>query len=49
MKRIKSVFALCLALVLALPLAGCFGKPDKIEPKGKSYFTYFDTVAYVCD
>ena len=49
MKRIKSVFALCLALVLALPLAGCFGKPDKIEPKGKSYFTYFDTVSYVFD
>ena len=49
MKRIKSVLALCLALVLALPLAGCFGKPDKIEPKGKSYFTYFDTVSYVFD
>ena len=49
MKRIKSVFALCLALVLALPLAGCFGKPDKTEPKGKSYFTYFDTVSYVFD
>ena len=49
MKRIKNVLALCLALVLALPLAGCFGKPDKIEPKGKSYFTYFDTVSYVFD
>ena len=49
MKRIKSVLALCLALVLAHPLAGCSVKPDKTEPKGKSYFTYFDTVSYVFD
>ena len=49
MKYYRSVLALCLALALALPLAGCSGRSEKTEPRGKSYFTYFDTVSYVFD
>lgn len=40
---------LIIGLALAVLLAGCSGKADKPEPKGKSYFTYFDTVSYVFD
>ena len=38
----------CIALLLAalICLSGC-GKQRNPEPKGKSYFTYFDTVSYV--
>ena len=40
--------ALCL-LSLAAGLTGCGGGEQKIEPKGKTYFSYFDTVSYVYD
>lgn len=36
----------CLAL-LAASLTACSGQAEKIEPKGKAYFEYFDTVSYV--
>lgn len=37
---------LSLALLAAL-LTGCAGPAAKIEPQGKAYFAYFDTVSYV--
>ena len=43
----KTGWVLCAALLAALLLAGCAGKNTKIEPQGKAYFTYFDTVSYV--
>lgn len=43
----KTGRVLCAALLAALLLAGCAGKNTKIEPQGKAYFTYFDTVSYV--
>lgn len=49
MKLKKGVLALCLALALVLSLAGCSGKAQTAEPRGNSYFTYFDTVSYVFD
>ena len=49
MKSIRAGLAVCLALALSLLMAGCAGKADKAEPRGKSYFTYFDTVSYVFD
>lgn len=45
MKRAGRI--LCIAVIAALFMAGCTGKPTKIEPQGKAYFTYFDTVSYV--
>lgn len=45
MKRAGRI--LCIAVLAALFMAGCTGKPTKIEPQGKAYFTYFDTVSYV--
>ena len=49
MKSIRAGLAVCLALALSLLMAGCAGEADKAEPRGKSYFTYFDTVSYVFD
>lgn len=43
----KTGRVLCVALLAVLLLAGCAGKNAKIEPQGKAYFTYFDTVSYV--
>ncbi len=43
----RTGWVLCAALIAALLLAGCAGKNTKIEPQGKAYFTYFDTVSYV--
>lgn len=37
----------CLLLTAAALLAGCARAPEKIEPRGKAYFEYFDTVSYV--
>ena len=47
--------ALLLLLALPLSLAACAAggsekaEPEAIEPKGKVYYTYFDTVSYVYD
>lgn len=43
----KTGWVLLAALLAALLLTGCAGKKAKIEPQGKAYFTYFDTVSYV--
>ena len=34
-------------MALALSLCACSGKAAKVEPQGKSYFSYFDTVSFV--
>ena len=47
MKSIKHGFALACAAALALSLCACSGKTAKVEPQGKSYFSYFDTVSFV--
>ncbi len=49
MRAIRAGLAICLALAFALLMTGCAGKTDNSEPRGKSYFTYFDTVSYVFD
>jgi thiamine biosynthesis lipoprotein len=52
---LKQATAILILLVLMSALAGCGqrGKesaaPEAIEPKGKVYYTYFDTVSYVYD
>lgn len=43
----RAGWILCTAVLAALLMTGCAGKPTKIEPQGKAYFTYFDTVSYV--
>lgn len=45
MKKTRCIL-LCV-LALALLLSGCSGTAAKNEHRGKSYFTYFDTVSYV--
>lgn len=47
MKSIKRGFALICVMALALSLCACSGKAVKVEPQGKSYFSYFDTVSFV--
>lgn len=47
MKFGKAGLALCWLLMLPLLFAGCHKEPPKVDPMGKSYFTYFDTVSYV--
>lgn len=43
----RAGWMLGIAVLTALFMTGCAGKPTKIEPQGKAYFTYFDTVSYV--
>lgn len=43
----KRGLILCIAVIAAMLTAGCAAEPAKIEPQGKAYFTYFDTVSYV--
>lgn len=51
----KRICALLLLLALLSALAGCgqsgdeSAAPEAIEPKGKVYYSYFDTVSYVYD
>ena len=45
MKRIAAWFMS--ALLLALSLTGCSAGKTEAENRGKSYFTYFDTVSFV--
>ena len=45
MKRIAAWFMS--ALLLALSLTGCSAGKTETENRGKSYFTYFDTVSFV--
>lgn len=40
-------WVICAAMLALLLITGCAAKPAKIEPQGKAYFTYFDTVSYV--
>ena len=48
MKHVNEMRCICAVLLLAMLLSGCASKgADDSEPKGKSYFTYFDTVTYV--
>ncbi len=47
MKFGKAGLALCWLLMLSLLFAGCQEEQTKVDPMGKSYFTYFDTVSYV--
>lgn len=47
MKLIKRGLALLGAVALTLCLCACAGKTQKVEPQGKSYFSYFDTVSFV--
>ena len=47
LKSIKRGFALICVMALALSLCACSGKAAKVEPQGKSYFSYFDTVSFV--
>ena len=50
MKKFKSLSWLCLVMGLLVFLTGC-PKPtytgENPDPRGKAYFTYFDTVSYV--
>lgn len=46
MKSVKALFALIGAMLFVL-MAGCSPNRQQAEPRGKSYFTYFDTVSYV--
>ena len=45
MKRIAAWFMS--ALLLAVSLTGCSAGKTETENRGKSYFTYFDTVSFV--
>ena len=47
MKRLKSWLCLCCVLGLLVNLTGCSSSAEKIEPQGRAFFTYFDTVSYV--
>lgn len=47
LKSIKRGFALICVMALSLSLCACSGKAAKVEPQGKSYFSYFDTVSFV--
>ena len=47
MKRMKSWLCLCCVLGLLAGFVGCSSSADKIEPQGRAFFTYFDTVSYV--
>lgn len=50
MKYRKTAAWLLACLWLAAVLAGCAGREETAaEPRGKAYFTYFDTVSYVYD
>ena len=51
----KRICAILLLLALLSAMAGCgqsgdeSAAPEAIEPKGKVYYSYFDTVSYVYD
>ncbi len=48
MRAENKMRCISIILLLAMVLSGCASKEsDSSEPKGKSYFTYFDTVTYV--
>ncbi len=47
MKHIKILSCLCMMIGLLVILTGCPNPANKAEPKGKVYFTFFDTVSYV--
>jgi thiamine biosynthesis lipoprotein len=43
----KSWLCLCCVLGLLASFVGCSSSAKKIEPQGRAFFTYFDTVSYV--
>ncbi len=45
-RQIKTALCSLLTVLLLLPLSGCAGG-GAAEPRGKAYFTYFDTVSYI--
>jgi len=48
MKKLrKQGWLLCVLLLAAALLTGCAEKSTDIEPQGKAYFSYFDTISYV--
>ncbi len=47
MKIIRSLSCLCLIWGLLVILTGCPQTADKAEPRGKVYYTFFDTVSYI--
>lgn len=47
MKKLKSLFCLCLVTGLLAALAGCPATTVTAEPKGMAYFTFFDTISYI--
>ena len=47
MKFVRRGLILCCLMGLLAGLTGCSKEPEKIEPQGKAYFSYFDTVSYV--
>lgn len=47
MKYAKMISLLCCFALLASALTACSGQAAKIEPRGKAYFEYFDTVSYI--
>jgi thiamine biosynthesis lipoprotein len=47
LKLFKSLTCLCAVLGLLVVLTGCPNSAHKEEPKGKAYFTFFDTVSYI--
>ena len=47
MKIFKSFVCLCAVMGLLVVMTGCPKTANKAEPKGKVYFSFFDTVSYV--
>jgi len=47
LKYAKIVSLMCCFALLVSLLAACSGQAAKIEPRGKAYFEYFDTVSYI--
>ena len=47
MKYANIVSLLCCFALLVSALTACSGQAAKIEPRGKAYFEYFDTVSYI--
>lgn len=47
MRLVQKGLIVCWILGLLSTMVGCAKEPEKAEPLGKAYFSYFDTVSYV--